>query len=204
MHDTTLHILNDFTIWFLLGLEHIADLKAYDHILFLVALCSVYKLSQWKQLLVLVTAFTVGHCITLALSTYQLVNIPSTLIELLIPITIIITAGYNLKRAGQETMLIRPVQYIMASLFGLIHGLGFSYLLRSLLGKTDSIVQPLFAFNVGLEAGQIIIILCILFITMFIDNLFPTHLRNRKIVFLVAVIAVALTMCAERCFYLFN
>ncbi len=204
MHGTTLHILNDFTIWFLLGLEHIADLKAYDHILFLVALCSVYQIAQWKKLLVLVTAFTVGHCVTLALSTFQIITIPGAIIELLIPITIVITAGFNLKRVGQETMVITPFQYLMALLFGLIHGLGFSYLLRSLLGKTDSIVQPLFAFNVGLEAGQIIIILCILFISMFIDKLFPTRLRNKKIVILVAVIAVALTMCAERCFYLFN
>lgn len=204
MHGTTLHILSDFTIWFLLGLEHIADLNAYDHILFLVALCSVYQLAQWKKLLVLVTAFTIGHCITLALSTFQVINIPSAIIELLIPITIIITAGFNLKRVGQEIIVVKPVQYLMALFFGLIHGLGFSYLLRSLLGKTASIVQPLFAFNVGLEAGQIIIILCILFITMFIDKLFPTHLRNRKIVFLLAAIAVALTMCVERGVYLLN
>lgn len=204
MHGTTLHILSDFTIWFLLGLEHIADLNAYDHILFLVALCSVYQLAQWKKLLVLVTAFTVGHCATLALSTFQVINIPSAIIELLIPITIIITAGFNLKRVGNETIVVKPVQYLMALFFGLIHGLGFSYLLRSLLGKTASIVQPLFAFNVGLEAGQIIIILCILFITMFIDKLFPTHLRNRKIVFLLAAIAVALTMCVERGVYLLN
>ncbi len=204
MHGTTLHILSDFTIWFLLGLEHIADLKAYDHILFLVALCSVYQLTQWKKLLVLVTAFTVGHCLTLALSAFQFINMPSSIIELLIPITIIITAGSNLKRVGQETIVVKPVQYLMALFFGLIHGLGFSYLLRSLLGKTELIVKPLFAFNVGLEAGQIIIIICILFISMFIDKLFPTHLRNRKIVFLVAVIAVALTMCVERGVYLLN
>lgn len=204
MHAATLHILNDFTIWFLLGLEHIADLKAYDHILFLVALCSGYAITQWKKLLILVTAFTIGHCVTLALSTFHVVTIKSDLIELLIPITIIITAGFNLKRVGQQTVLIAPVQYGMALVFGLIHGLGFSYLLRSLLGKTESILQPLFAFNVGLEVGQIIIILCILFISMFIDKLFPAHLRNKKIVILVAVIAVALTMCIERGVYLLN
>lgn len=148
--------------YFTLGLEHITDLNGYDHILFLLALCAPFTATDWRRLLVLVTAFTLGHSLTLALAVLQIVAAPSVWIEFLIPVTIVITAGRNLVGPRDGTagpaLFNGPLSgsYIMALGFGLIHGMGFSNYLRSLLGS--EIVAPLFLFNVGLEVGQLLIL----------------------------------------------
>ncbi len=123
------------------------------------ALCAVYSARDWRKVLILVTAFTVGHSITLALATFGVVAYSSTIIEFLIPCTIFITAVTNLFRSetGVEKSSIH-INYLFAGGFGLIHGLGFSTLLRELLGKSENIVSLLLAFNIGLEFGQIIIV----------------------------------------------
>ena len=198
LHVTTLGNLSDFTIWFFIGLQHIADWNAYDHMLFLWALCGVYELSQWRQVLILVTAFTIGHSITLALSTFHFIQINTALVEVLIPLSIIFTALYHLRFVAKVGTHFYKVQYAMALVFGLIHGLGFSVLLKSLLGTTDSILLPLFSFNVGLEAGQIIIIASILFITMFISKMGANKIRYKKQILLLGVVLVATIMSVER------
>ena len=159
--------MDDFFIYLRLGFDHITDPRGYDHVLFVVALCAVYTLQQWRQVLVLVTAFTIGHSITLALATLQLITYSTSLVELLIPITILITAITNFFfREPRITTLALPSvpgnsrfwRYGLALVFGLIHGMGFSNYLRSLLGREVSIVEPLLAFNVGLELGQLVIV----------------------------------------------
>lgn len=171
--------LSEFLTYFQLGIEHIADLRGYDHILFIVALTAGYAPREWRRLLWLVTAFTIGHSITLALATLQLVRVNAALIELLIPVTIVLTAGYSIlarwraerargaARGGFIGSTAAPPErqlplYILAGCFGLIHGLGFSNFLRAILGGEESIVVPLFAFNVGLEFGQMAIVACVL------------------------------------------
>jgi hypothetical protein len=171
--------LSEFLTYFQLGIEHIADLHGYDHILFIVALTAGYAPREWRRLLWLVTAFTIGHSITLALATLQLVRVNAALIELLIPLTIVLTAGYSIvarwraERAGTVpggqsvgSAAAPPERqrllYVLAGCFGLIHGLGFSNFLRAILGGEESIVVPLFAFNVGLEFGQMAIVACVL------------------------------------------
>lgn len=144
-----------FKAYLQIGLEHILDLQGYDHILFIVTLCAIFFVSQWKQLLILVTAFTVGHCLTLALSALSIININAGIIEFLIPLTILATALYNIFRSGHLNM---SVHYMMTLFFGLIHGLGFSNFFKALLGKEESIIQPLLAFNIGVEIGQLIIV----------------------------------------------
>jgi len=169
---------SEFFTYFRLGLGHIADLKGYDHILFIVALTAGYALHDWKRLLWLVTSFTLGHSITLALATLQLVRVDAALIELLIPVTIVVTAGYSMlarlaRRGGSgdlggETVVSAApperhlLLYVLAGAFGLIHGLGFSNFLRAILGGEESILLPLFAFNVGLEIGQLAIVAVVL------------------------------------------
>jgi hypothetical protein len=157
--------MEDFFIYLRLGFDHITDPGGYDHILFVVALCAVYTLQQWRQVLILVTAFTIGHSITLALATLQLIHYKTELIEFLIPVTILITAMTNfsfrepksrLQSAGNAPN--RRWRYGLALAFGLIHGMGFSNYLRSLLGRETSIVKPLLAFNLGLELGQLVIV----------------------------------------------
>lgn len=155
--------MTEFELYLRLGFEHISDLKGYDHILFVIALAAVYPLREWKHLLVLVTAFTIGHSVTLALSTLGWVNVDADLIETLIPVTIFITAAINIfERFAKdpEKALQRDwrMKYALAIGFGLIHGLGFSNYLRAILGSEESLVLPLFSFNVGLELGQLVIL----------------------------------------------
>ncbi|GAB4000993.1 HupE/UreJ family protein [Spirosoma daeguense] len=161
--------MNDFLIYLQLGFDHITDPGGYDHVLFVIALCAVYTLRQWKQVLVLVTAFTIGHSITLALATLQLIHYKTEVIELLIPITILITAITNLFFQEPKSKSVSISQqsksrwrYGLALAFGLIHGMGFSNYLRSLLGKEANILEPLLAFNLGLELGQLLIVALIL------------------------------------------
>lgn len=168
----TFAAMSDFFIYLSLGFDHITDPSGYDHILFVIALCAVYTLSQWRQVLILVTAFTIGHSITLALATLQLIRYSTELIELLIPITILITAITNFfyrEPASRSLAATRKQKrlwrYVLALAFGLIHGMGFSNYLRSLLGREADIVQPLLAFNIGLEIGQLLIVGIVLGIT---------------------------------------
>lgn len=151
-------------LYFQLGWQHIINWDAYDHILFVIALSAIYLLRDWRKVLVLVTAFTVGHSITLALSVLHIIRIPAALIEFLIPVTICITAISNIIRRNDEPQKLQ-LNYFYALFFGLIHGLGFSNYLKSLLGSQANIVKPLLGFNLGLEFGQIIIVMCILLIS---------------------------------------
>lgn len=154
--------MQEFFIYLQLGYQHITDLGGYDHILFVVSLCAIYRIYDWKRVLILVTAFTVGHSITLALATNKAFEYSTDLVEFLIPVTILITCISNLFHKNNDSLLDKerfsPIRYPLAVVFGLIHGLGFSNYLRSLLGKDESIVMQLFAFNIGLEFGQILIV----------------------------------------------
>jgi len=155
-----------FEAFFKLGMRHITDFNGFDHMLFLAALCATYTLARWREVVILVTAFTVGHSITLALATFDVFRLPAAWVEFLIPLTIVLTCLLNLwtlpqlpQKRGAATL-----RYAGALCFGLIHGMGFSNYLRSLLLQSQSIFQPLLAFNLGLEAGQLLIVLCILII----------------------------------------
>jgi len=153
-----------------LGFEHILDPNGYDHILFVVALCAVYVIKDWKKVLILVTAFTIGHSLTLALSSLKILTISSSLVETLIPITIILTCLYNIAKGkieGEKSL----VNYSLALGFGFIHGLGFSNFFKALLGQEESIVGPLFYFNIGVELGQIIIVVLTLLLSYVIVDI---------------------------------
>ncbi len=159
--------MSEFQAYLTLGFDHITDPNGYDHILFVVALCAIYAFRDWKKVLVLVTAFTLGHSITLALSTLKIITYSSDVIELLIPITILITALSNFSENSLGEPKSPKLRYILAASFGLIHGMGFSNYLRSLLGEQESIVMPLFSFNLGLELGQLVIVAIALAIASF-------------------------------------
>jgi len=181
-----------------MGIEHITDLNGLDHILFIAALCLRYMISDWKKLLILVTAFTIGHSITLALSTLNIITIPRSWTEFFIAVTILITAYNNCFVKDFTFKTKYPTIYFFALFFGLIHGLGFSTLLKSMLGKDQSIVVQLLAFNLGLEAGQLIIVACILIISFVLINFFRV---NRKLYLLFVsggIAALALEMAIER------
>ncbi len=182
--------LNDstkmFNLYLKLGFEHLLDLAAYDHLLFVIALTVVYQLAEWKKLLILVTAFTIGHSITLALAVLDVIQFPATIIEWLIPITILLTAAYNLwtlsatdgDSATQKTDL--NIKYFAALFFGLIHGMGFSNFLKSALmpGEEQQIVWQLLAFNLGIEMGQLVIVGMVVLINFLVLNFLKVNKQN--------------------------
>lgn len=165
--------MSEFQAYLQLGFDHITDSKGYDHILFIMALCSVYTLRDWRKIVILVTAFTIGHSITLALATLGVVKVDVELVEFLIPITILITAVLNFFHKGTRDLkkMAFSSRYPLALFFGLIHGMGFSNYLRSLLGKEANIFTPLLGFNLGLELGQLIIVFIILTIAFILIEL---------------------------------
>ncbi|MFZ6012459.1 MAG: HupE/UreJ family protein [Bacteroidota bacterium] len=195
--------MTGFELYFGLGKDHILDYaNGYDHILFVIALCALYQLRDWKQVLVLVTAFTLGHSVTLALATLSVINVKAELIEFLIPVTIFITAASNIFKK-EDSFSGRPVQinYFYAAFFGLIHGLGFSNYLRSILGRDESIISQLLAFNLGLEFGQIIIVAIFLTTGFILVDLFGANRRDWKMVISSAVAGIALILMKDKIFW---
>jgi len=194
--------LDTFKLYFQLGMEHILDIRGYDHILFVVALTTIYLIKDWKRVLILITAFTIGHSITLALATLHVIKFNSDLIEFLIPVTIFLTALANLlrKRAEQSTKKIQ-LNYWLALFFGLIHGMGFSNYLRSLLGNDTTIFTQLLAFNVGLEVGQIIIVLSFMVLSFLFVDIIGISRRDWKLVVSSGVAAIATTLMIETKFW---
>ena len=194
--------MSQFELYFQLGKDHILDYKnGYDHILFVTALCTVYLMRDWKKVLILVTAFTIGHSITLALATLSIISVNQALIEFLIPVTIFITAVSNIFRTTELSDRTTYINYGYALFFGLIHGLGFSNYLKSILGKDSTIVSQLFAFNIGLELGQIIIVGIFLFLSFILVDLFTVNRRDWKLVLSSAIAGMALLLMHDKVFW---
>ena len=196
--------MSEFQLYFGLGKSHILDYaNGYDHIIFVVALCALYLTREWKQILILVTAFTIGHSITLALSTLQIISVKVELIEFLIPLTIFITAVSNLFK-DENNLTGRSVQlnYFLAGFFGLIHGLGFSSYLRSILGRDENIITQLFAFNLGLELGQLIIVAIFMAAAFILVDLFGLNRRDWKMVISSAIAGIALVLMKDNMYWI--
>lgn len=195
--------MSEFELYFVLGKDHILDYaNGYDHILFVIALCAMYLVRDWKKILILVTAFTIGHSITLAFATLKLVSVNPELIEFLIPLTIFITAFSNIfrKEENQSTLSLQ-LNYGYALFFGLIHGLGFSTYLKSILGQDESILTQLLAFNLGLEFGQIIIVAIFLTVAFILIDLFGRNRRDWKIILSSAIAGIALVLMKDKIFW---
>lgn len=191
---------SQFSTYFTLGLDHITDPKGYDHIIFIIALCAIYRLSEWRKVAVLVTAFTMGHSITLALAALQIVTPQYNIVEKLIPMTILATAVYNVwknKTSDRtETTFSKSlnINYLFALFFGLIHGLGFSNYFRELLGTESDILAPLFAFNIGIEAGQLSIVAVILCVSFLAFNILKISQQSWTQFISGAVFGIAITL----------
>ena len=189
--------MQDFSLYFDLGLHHILDWNGYDHILFVMALCGIYTWKEWKKVLILVTAFTIGHSVTLALSVLNIVHFNTAIIEFLIPVTILITALTNIvNKKGKQKSL--NLKYLFALTFGFIHGMGFSNYLKSLLGKSSNIVVELFAFNVGLELGQVIIVAATLLLAFILVSIVKIKLWDWTFFLSSAIFGISFIMAAER------
>lgn len=194
--------MNDFWIWLSTGFQHILDWNGYDHILYIIALCVLFSVKEWKKLLILVTAFTIGHSLTLAMSVLDVLTIKQAYIEVLIPLTIMLTCLVNiLSRKKLEDIRNNSnykINYSLALVFGFIHGMGFSYLLKSMLGKEESVFFPLLSFNLGLEIGQLIIIIFMLLFSVFLARF--TRIKKTDVVFFIssAVFGVSFLLFVQR------
>ena len=189
--------MNDVAFYFETGWHHIISWNALDHILFIVALSAIYLSQNWKQVLVLVTAFTIGHSLTLALSVYDIIRINEKWVELLIACTIVATGVFNFMVKNFKPRSLR-INYFLALFFGLIHGLGFANTIRFMLAKDQHIALPLVSFNIGLEAGQIVVVAFILSISFLLVN--KLNLNRKWWVWALSGIAIliALNMVIDR------
>jgi hypothetical protein len=194
--------MHEFWMYTQIGFNHIANLSGMDHILFVAALCIRYQFSDWKKWLILITSFTIGHSITLVLSVFNYLDFSTNWIEFLIPVTILITSISNMfvKKFSFKTRF--PVIYFFALFFGLIHGLGFSFYLKSLLGLQQNIAPALLAFNLGLEIGQILIVMAILVISFIFVTLLKAPRRDFILIVSGGILALSLQMAIERYFHL--
>jgi len=190
-------MMQDFLFYLHLGWEHIISLDALDHQLFVLALIAVYSYNDWKKILILVTAFTVGHSITLTLSILDVFRVPSDWVEFLIPLTIVLTSLDNIIMKNQKQTLMRA-NYYLALIFGLVHGMGFANTARVMIAKSQSIALPLLGFNIGLELGQIIIVAAILIVLFILLNLFKVNKKDWILFVSSGVFALSLKMTLER------
>ncbi|MCC9166743.1 HupE/UreJ family protein [Pontibacter sp. XAAS-A31] len=189
-----------FETYLKLGFHHIYDFGAYDHMLFLLALSAIYTLGDWRKVIALVTCFTIGHSITLALATFNIIQFDSALIEFLIPVTILFTCIINffkLKGTASKQHPIWSLHNLMAILFGLIHGMGFSNFLKSILGRNSKIWEQLLAFNIGIELGQLLIVSILLVAGFIVMNVFNAKRRDWIMVLSSAAAGISLIMILE-------
>lgn len=179
--------------YFNIGLEHILDINGYDHMLFLIVLLSGIEIERWKSMLGLITAFTLGHSLTLAIAVVNAPILSSEIVEFLIPVTILITAAANLVRKQADIYL----SVIFTGIFGLIHGMGFAGYLSALMPRDASIWKPLLFFNLGVEAGQIIVaaaFVSVMFLAQYISKN-AIHIAQR--VFSVVGLGISLFLAAQ-------
>ncbi len=189
--------MNDFMFYLRMGWDHIVSKDALDHQLFILVLIAVYTIQDFKKVLILVTAFTIGHSLTLALSVFDILRVPSAWVEFLIPCTIAITALINIfgKNNVQKQM---KLSYSLALCFGLIHGMGFANSIRITLAKEQSIATGLLGFNIGLELGQIVVVLAVLIILFLLTTIFKLDRKNWIMFVSSGVFALSLQMALER------
>lgn len=188
--------MSDFWLYFNIGLHHVLDWKAYDHILFLIVLCAAYTFSSWKKILILVTMFTFGHTLSLLLASYNIVSVSSPVVEFLIPITILVTALFNLSTSskGKKTENM-SIYYIITIFFGLIHGMGFASFFTAL--DSGNSVLPLLEFALGIEAAQIIVVIIFLIIAAIFQTVFRFNKRDWILIVSSLVIGMTIPMLID-------
>ncbi|TDE06477.1 HupE/UreJ family protein [Flavobacterium hiemivividum] len=191
--------MSEFLIYFQIGLKHVLDINAYDHVLFLMALAVPFSFKDWQRIVVLVTLFTIGHTVALLLSVLEIIVIKANVVELLIPITIVITAFYNLFTAGKTNKKDGlNLIFFVTLFFGIIHGLGFSNYFKAILGgSTTSKLLPLGEFALGIEAAQIIVVFIVLMLSYIVQTVFRFSKRDWTLVMSAFIIGVVLPMIIE-------
>lgn len=188
--------------YFQQGLFHVLDWKAYDHILFLIALTVIYSFSDWIRILFLITLFTLGHTLTLLLAAYEIIQINTIYIEFLIPATIFITALFNLFTAGKSSKKSKiSINLIFAFFFGLIHGLGFAGYFRMIVAANEDKLLPLLEFALGIEAAQLVVVLLILILGFSVQTIFRFSKRDWVLVISSLIMGIVIPILIENKFW---
>jgi len=185
--------MQDFIFYIKLGLNHVLDFNAYDHILFLLALAVPFTFKNWKKVLLLATIFTITHCASLFLSVYEILIVDVTWIEFLIPVTILLTALFNLvyvkSKVADKSILLH---IIATAFFGLVHGFGFSNYFKMLMAEEENKLSPLLGFATGIEVSQVLIVLCMLLISfLFISIL---KVKQTHFIGIVSILIILVTI----------
>jgi len=194
--------MDDFILYTRLGLFHVLDLQAYDHILFLTVLAVIYVFSDWKKVLWLITFFTFGHTLTLALSAYDILHVKMSIVEFLIPVTIMATALANIffsKKLVSKTE--SNINLVFAFFFGLIHGLGFSSYFKILVDRNEAKLMPLLEFALGIEMAQVVIVILVLLTGFIFLRIFNVNRKDWILVISSVVAGIVIPMLFERVFW---
>ena len=190
--------METFFTYLQLGIDHILDVKGYDHILFVMVLTILYSVKEWRSLLVLITAFTIGHSTTLAFTVLDIISFNSEKVEALIILSIAVTALLNVVRNGKTPNSNEmKIYYAVALFFGFIHGMGFASYLSAILGKSGDLIVPLFGFNVGLELGQIVIVTLLLFLIFILEKVIGINKQKLIVVISSIILGITLPVLAE-------
>ncbi|MDR7209787.1 HupE/UreJ family protein [Flavobacterium piscis] len=191
--------MSEFWIYFQIGLKHVLDIHAYDHVLFLIALTIPYGFKDWKRILLLVSVFTIGHTLALLLSVFGIIAVKANIVEFLIPITILVTAFFHLFTAGKASKNESVnLIFFVTLFFGIIHGLGFSNYFRTILGGTPSSkLVPLLEFALGIEVAQLIVVFVVLIISYIVQTIFRFSKRDWALVMSAFIIGVVIPMIVE-------
>ncbi len=191
--------MSEFWIYFQIGLKHVLDIHSYDHVLFLIALAVPFSFKDWKRIVLLVSLFTIGHTMALVLSVFGIIAVKVSVVELLIPITILITALFNLFTAGKSNKKESiNLVFFITLFFGIIHGLGFSNYFKSILGGSPtSKLLPLGEFALGIEAAQIVVVFIVLILSYLVQTVFRFSKRDWTLVMSAFIIGVVMPMIIE-------
>ena len=191
--------MTDFWLYFNIGLHHVLDIHAYDHVMFLTALTVPYLFKDWKNILLLVTLFTIGHTTALVLSVYGVVTVNSTYVEFLIPITILATALYNLFTSAKKAVSTGNINFVALTtlFFGIVHGLGFSNYFKIIIDKGDNKLLPLLEFALGIEGAQLIVVLTVLILSFLLQRFGGMNRRDWVLVTSAFVAGVVVPMIIE-------
>lgn len=192
-------IMSEFWLYFNIGLKHVLNISAYDHVLFLIALTIPYAFKDWRRLLLLISLFTLGHTLALVLSVFGILYVKANLIEFIIPITILLVALFNLFTAGKNNKGegISLLSFITL-FFGIIHGLGFSNYFKTILpGNATQKLLPLSEFALGIETAQIIVVILILIISYIAQTVFRFSKRDWTLVMSAFIIGVVVPLLIQ-------
>jgi hypothetical protein len=191
--------MSEFMLYLQIGLHHVLDIKAYDHILFLTALVVPYHFKDWKKIVTLVSVFTAGHTLALVLAVFEMVKINATLVEFLIPITILSTAVYNLFNAGKGgSKSTISLSVFITLFFGIIHGLGFSNYFNSILaGSPSDKILPLLEFALGIELAQLAVVIAVLIASLLVQYFIRNSKRNWVLITSSIIIGIVIPMIIE-------